>query len=418
MSGLLIAAVRDLDPPAGGAEMSLASLLGGVGRDGPLAAAAPPYIPLEPSPDISEADLARGWSVSALQSGARGTPTELTEDSQIARWALDLPVEDLWSGLAWRLSEKSGQPRRSLQRRHLRKANGRFSKEIDAHISTIIGSRRDADTPVVGVTQLHWSAGAAERFTAHGVPYVVFVRDELQFRHPRIYHASLEGAAAVCCAGAGLGEQVAATFDVKAVRNVRLPVDFAGRFGSAAVVNGMRKAGLSARAEEGDLDVPRIAIVGVTPEKGSAFYQRLLPHLAAAWPEARMDVHGGGSYAEALGRFSNTTWHGHTPVEKVFSRADVHMLTVASTGSWGRVVNEAGLFGVPTVSVATGSQPEAVGAGGIVVPADAGLDDWVSALKQVHADRLSLGERARAHCGIVDHRRSIAAFRSVLNEVA
>ena len=124
----------------------------------------------------------------------------MTEDSEIARWALDLPVEDLWSGLAWRLSEKSGQPRRWLQRRHLRKANGRFAKAIDAHISTILGSQRDTDSPVVGVTQLHWSAGAAERFTAHGVPYVVFVRDELQFRHPGIYHASLEGAAAVCCA--------------------------------------------------------------------------------------------------------------------------------------------------------------------------------------------------------------------------
>ena len=418
MSGLLIAAVRDLDPPAGGAEMSLATLLKGVGVPGPLADVAPEYVPLEPGRDIADSMLTQGWSVSALQSGARGAPTELTEDSPIARWALDLPVEDLWSGLAWRLSEKSGQPRKSLQRRHLRKTNVGFAKAIDSHISTIMSSRRGADTPVVGVTQLHWSAGAAQRFSAHGIPYVVFVRDELQFRHPGIYRASLEAAAAVCCAGAGLGEQVAETFDVKAVRNVRLPVDFAGRFGSSDGVNEMREKGMTARSEDGDLDVARIAIVGVTPEKGAEFYTRLLPRLAESWPEARVDVHGGGSYAEALGKFSNTTWHGHTPVEEVFSRCDVHLLTVASTGSWGRVVNEAGLFGVPTVSVATGSQPEAVGEGGIVVSADSGLDDWVSALKQAHADRDSLGEKAREHCGIVDHRRSIAAFRSVLDEVA
>ena len=418
MTGLLIAAVRDLDPPAGGAEMSLATLLKGVGVPGPLAEVAPEYVPLESSQDIAESLLTQGWSVSALQSGARGAPTELTEDSQIARWALALPVEDLWSGLAWRLSEKSGQPRKSLQRRHLRKTNAGFAKAIDAHISTIMSSRRGADTPVVGVTQLHWSAGAAQRFLAHNISYVVFVRDELQFRHPGIYRESLEGAAAVCCAGAGLGEQVAAEFDVKAVRNVRLPVDYAGRFGSSDQVNGMREKGMAARSEDGDLDVPRIAIVGVTPEKGAEFYQRLLPLLATVWPEARIDVHGGGSYAEALGKFPNTTWHGHTPVEEVFSRCDVHLLTVASTGSWGRVVNEAGLFGVPTVSVATGSQPEAVGEGGIVVPADSELDDWVNALKQAHADRNSLGEKAREHCGIVDHRRSIAAFRSVLEEVA
>ena len=36
MVGLLIAAVRDLDPPAGGAEMSLATLLKGVCEPGPL----------------------------------------------------------------------------------------------------------------------------------------------------------------------------------------------------------------------------------------------------------------------------------------------------------------------------------------------------------------------------------------------
>jgi len=48
MSGLLIAAVRDLDPPAGGAEMSLATLLKGVGVPGPLADVAPEYVPLEP----------------------------------------------------------------------------------------------------------------------------------------------------------------------------------------------------------------------------------------------------------------------------------------------------------------------------------------------------------------------------------
>ena len=100
----------------------------------------------------------------------------------------------------------------------------------------------------------------------------------------------------------------------------------------------------------------------------------------------------------------------------MFSRCDVHLLTVASTGSWGRVINEAGLFKIPSVSVAIGSQPEAVGDGGIVVSSQATLDDWVLALRSVYDDRERLGELARRHAGIVDHRRSIAAFRSVIKE--
>ena len=43
----ILAALRDLDPPAGGAEMSLATLLKGVIRDGPYIENAPDYTPME-----------------------------------------------------------------------------------------------------------------------------------------------------------------------------------------------------------------------------------------------------------------------------------------------------------------------------------------------------------------------------------
>ena len=72
---------------------------------------------------------------------------------------------------------------------------------------------------------------------------------------------------------------------------------------------------------------------------------------------------------------------------------------------------------MPSVSVAIGSQPEAVGAGGIIVPEEGSLDDWEDALRATYEDRLELGEDARRHAGVVDHRSSIAAFRSVLHEI-
>ena len=161
----------------------------------------------------------------------------------------------------------------------------------------------------------------------------------------------------------------------------------------------------------------RIAIIGVTPEKGYGFYQRFLPYVEGVWPEVQFDIYGGGGYVDGLSRFGNVTCHGHTPVSDVFSVCDVHLLTVRSTGSWGRVINEAGLFGIPSVSVDIGAQPEAVGPGGKIVPADADLQTWCEALKACYDSRKEFGDAARNHAKVIDHRRSIAMFRSAIRDV-
>ena len=90
----ILAALRDLDPPAGGAEMSLATLLKGVSIQGPYAEDAPEYIPLHPSEDVEQED---GWSVKVFQSSDRGDVTSLTEDSELERDVCSFPVEDLLS---------------------------------------------------------------------------------------------------------------------------------------------------------------------------------------------------------------------------------------------------------------------------------------------------------------------------------
>lgn len=397
--------------------MSLATLLVGVGEAGPLAADAPQYKPCIAAPSSSDDSNTPAWRIDVLQSGDRGNASALTEGRSIHREAVSIPVESIWSGLAWRLRSRGTQrPRAGLQRRHLRGRNQAFCDWLRPKLAAAKAAADQDGDPILGVTQLNWSAGAAAAFAEVGIPWLVFVRDELQFQHPGLYRDSLEGAVAVCGAGEGLLRQIEGAFTLRRAAHVPLPVDFRGRFGAASKVASAREAGLAARSASGDIDTPRIAIIGVTPEKGAAFYRRLLPKLAESWPEAHVDIYGGGSYAEALGRFSNTTWHGHTPVEQVFVSCDVHLLTVQSTGSWGRVINEAGLFGIPSVSVDIGSQPEAVGNGGLIVPANADIDAWIGALRSTYEQRVGLGEKARAHAGIVDHRRSIAMFRSVLHE--
>ena len=408
----ILAALRDLDPPAGGAEMSLATLLKGVSIQGPYAEDAPEYIPLHPSEDVERED---GWSVKVFQSSDRGDVTSLTEDSELERDVCSFPVEDLWSGLAWRLRNKSsGRPNVGFQRRHLRGVNRKFSKWLEGYLESEVEEAKKSGDLLLGVTQLHWSAGAARAFQKFGIPYIVFVRDELQFDHHDLYKSSLVNATAVCGAGQGLLDQIGAVFPLQRGAHVPLPVDYAERFGTVENVEVGREQGLASRT---DSDVPRIAIIGVTPEKGYGFYQRLLPYVARVWPQAQFDVYGGGAYVEGLARFANTTCHGHTPVSEVFSCCDLHLLTVRSTGSWGRVINEAGLFGVPSVSVDIGAQPEAVGNGGIIVPAHADLQAWCEALKHCYTNRAELGHRAKEHAKVIDHRRSIAMFRSVIRDV-
>ena len=410
----ILAAVRDLDPPAGGAEMSLATLLKGVIWDGPYIEDAPDYTPLEGEGGVEDAN---GWSVKVFQSSMRGDVTNLTLDSGLEREVCNIPVEDLWSGLSWRLrNKKTGRNQLWLEQQHLLKRSRAFAKWLAPFLASEKKMAEESGDRLLGVTQLHWSAGAARAFTAAGIPYLAFVRDELQFNHPRIYRESLEGAAAVCGAGQGLLKQIHGVFNLQYGEHVPLPVNYAERFGSAEDVSQRRLAGLTARVERNDGAVPRIAVVGVTPEKGFEFYNRLLPHMQEVWPDARVDVYGGGSYAEALGEFDNATWRGHTSVEDVFSGCDVHVLTVSSTGSWGRVINEAGLFGVPSVTIDIGSQPEAVGEGGIVVPRDGDLDTWVTAIKDIYENREEYGAKAKAHAGVVDHRRSIAMFRSAIRD--
>jgi hypothetical protein len=52
----------------------------------------------------------------------------------------------------------------------------------------------------------------------------------------------------------------------------------------------------------------------------------------------------------------------------------------------------------------------------MIVDNTADLSAWVNALRTTYAQRVELGELARKHAGIVDHRRSIAAFRAVIKE--
>ncbi len=402
----LFAAVRDLDPPGGGAERSLAALLNGITASGPTLETAPAFVPMTPAAD---APTHPPWTVSAFASKDRGDPIGLLEP-EVDFTTTDLPIEGFWSKVAWGLRERKGGLRRRkwAHDRHI----GRRSTQFAARVGSWLDTQEYEGG--IGLTQLEWAPGAAQAFTDRGMPYIMFVRDDTVFRLEERFRPMMEGAALVCAAGEGLLTDIRSRFDIQQGHSVPLPIDFAGRFGSIEDVNALRSA---EQAKRPDGAPPTIGIMVVTPEKGLRMYQRLLPKLLERWPEAEVHIAGGSMYPQELAHHPNARVVGHVDAATFFAGIDIHLILFETTGSWGRVIGEAGLFGVPSVTSDVGSQKEALGDGGILVDDGHNADAVIDALRAVYDDRERYGTLARKHTQMVDHRRSVAAFRSGLESL-
>ncbi len=399
----LFAAVRDLDPPGGGAERSLAALLNGIAAPGPTLETAPLFVPMSPAAD---APTHPAWTVRAFASHDRGDPIGLLEP-EVDFTTTDLPIEGFWSKVAWGLRERKGERRRRkwAHDRHIGRRSPQFAARVGAWLD------RQEHAGGIGLTQLEWAPGAAQAFTARGMPYVMFVRDDTVFRLEERFRPVMEGAALVCAAGEGLLTDIRSRFAIQHGHSVPLPIDFGGRFGSMDDVTALRSA---EQAKRPDGAPPTIGIMVVTPEKGLRMYHRLLPKLLERWPEAEVHIAGGSVYPQELAHHPNARVVGHVDAATFFAGIDLHLILFETTGSWGRVIGEAGLFGVPSVTSDVGSQKEALGEGGLLVDDGHEADAVIDALQAVYADRERYGALAREHTRMVDHRRSVAAFRSGL----
>jgi len=402
----LFAAVRDLDPPGGGAERSLAALLNGVSVAGPTLESAPTFVPMTPAPDTPTHPA---WSVSAFASSDRGERIGLLRP-EVDLTTTELPIEGFWSKVAWGLRERKGEQRRRkwAHDRHLGRRGPQFAARVDAWLD---GQNHDG---AIGLTQLEWSCGAAKAFADRGIPYIMFVRDDTVFRLEKRFRPVMEGAALVCAAGEGLLADIRARFAIQRGHSVPLPIDFGGRFGSMDEVKALRSSEQAKRAADAP---PTIGIMVVTPEKGLRMYQQILPRLLERWPEAEVHIAGGSAYPQQLAHHPNARVVGHVDAATFFASIDVHLILFETTGSWGRVIGEAGLFGVPSVTSDVGSQKEALGDGGILVDDGHDADAVIDALRAVYKDRERYGALAREHTQMVDHRRSVAAFRSGLEDL-
>ena len=99
-------------------------------------------------------------------------------------------------------------------------------------------------------------------------------------------------------------------------------------------------------------------------------------------------------------------WPPVEDMREAYARARLVLMPSIYEETFGRVVAEAQLSGIPALVSARGALPETLGGGGIAVPLDAGLDAWLQAL-----DRLWLDPAFYRQCAAAARAESTAEAR-------
>jgi glycosyltransferase involved in cell wall biosynthesis len=88
-------------------------------------------------------------------------------------------------------------------------------------------------------------------------------------------------------------------------------------------------------------------------------------------------------------------WPPVEDMREAYARTRLLLMPSIHEETFGRVVAEAQLSGIPALVSDRGALPETLGAGGLSVPLDAGFDAWLAAFDRLWGDR-DLYERSRA----------------------
>ncbi|HEY0836357.1 MAG TPA: glycosyltransferase [Azospirillum sp.] len=136
---------------------------------------------------------------------------------------------------------------------------------------------------------------------------------------------------------------------------------------------------------------PTVLFVNPQVEKGVEIAMRL----AEARPAVPFRVQQGWNneagvithYRERAAAAGNVDWRpGGSDMSAVFDGVRLLLVPSVWEESWGRIVSEAQVNGIPVLAARRGGLPEAVGPGGMLVDAQAPLDEWLRALDVLCGD--------------------------------
>lgn len=119
--------------------------------------------------------------------------------------------------------------------------------------------------------------------------------------------------------------------------------------------------------------------------------------LVEAWVGADREV---GALKERAHSLRNVTWlPSQANMIDVYRRTRIILMPSLCQETWGRMITEAQVSGIPALVSSAGALPDTTGTGGLVVPIDAPSDSWVNALRAMWDDTArydKLAESARA----------------------
>ena len=136
----------------------------------------------------------------------------------------------------------------------------------------------------------------------------------------------------------------------------------------------------------------KAVLIGLYPKKGVD----LVFHMAEARPDIPFEVVESWrinkeaiillqARARAAGNVRVRRWVAD--IRSVYREAKVVLVPSMFEEGWGRVVTEAHINGIPVLASNRGALPDSVGSGGILVDANAPLDEWTRALGRIWDNR-------------------------------
>lgn len=148
-----------------------------------------------------------------------------------------------------------------------------------------------------------------------------------------------------------------------------------------------------------------VTFVNPSPVKGLDLALRiaaLLPDVAfrfqETWPLKEAERR---SLAAALGPLANVTLAARAhDMREVYGQTRILLAPSQWAEGYGRIATEAQISGIPVVGSDRGGLPEAIGEGGIVLPADAPPERWAAEIRALWDDEThhrAMSERARAY---------------------
>ena len=88
----------------------------------------------------------------------------------------------------------------------------------------------------------------------------------------------------------------------------------------------------------------------------------------------------------AMGMTNVTWWPTQPDMRQVYGRTRILIAPSKLHETWGRVVTETQISGIPAIVSDMGALPETVGQGGVVLPADAAREKWARAVRTLYDD--------------------------------